>query len=124
MNGERTRNSARSNEDLILHKEIVADVRGAMLDDRLFDRLAETFRAMGYVTRLKILYALSRRELCVGDLAGLLDMTPSAVSHQLRILRNLRLVKNRKEGKIIYYSLDNGYVMELLDRGLERIKKP
>lgn len=106
----------------IIHDEAVDQVRTRMLPEQLFDRLAETFQAMGQATRVKILYALSQQELCVCDLAGLLDTTPSAISHQLRILRNLRLVKNRKDGKVVFYSLDDDHIAALFEQGLDHVR--
>lgn len=85
-------------------------------------RLAETFKTLGDGTRIKIVHALSRAELCVGDLAALLEMSPSAISHQLRILRNLKLVKYKKEGKMVFYSLDDEHIIGLFNQGLEHIR--
>ncbi|MGM0499376.1 MAG: ArsR/SmtB family transcription factor [Bacillota bacterium] len=86
----------------------------------VFD-LAELFKTMGDPTRIKILYALKERELCVCDLSELLDMSSSAISHQLRVLRNNKLVKYRKEGRSVYYSLDDDHVMCLFGQGLEHV---
>ena len=85
--------------------------------------LAEMFGAFGDPTRLKLLCALAQGELCVGDLAMLLEVSPSAVSHQLRGLRALRLVKFRREGKMIYYTLDDDHVQTLLDVGLMHVRE-
>ncbi len=84
--------------------------------------LAETFAALGDATRVRMLDLLSRKELCVHDLAGLLEMTPSAVSHQLRYLRALRLVKCRREGKNALYSLDDEHIINLFGEGLEHVR--
>jgi DNA-binding transcriptional ArsR family regulator len=89
-------------------------------DDVVYD-LAELFKIMGDPTRIKILYALKERELCVCDLSELLDMSASAISHQLRVLRNNKLVKYRKEGRSVYYSLDDDHVMCLFGQGLEHV---
>lgn len=83
--------------------------------------LAELFKTMGDPTRIKILYALKEKELCVCDLSQLLQMSSSAISHQLRILRNNKLVKYRKEGRSVYYSLDDDHVMCLFGQGLEHV---
>ncbi|MBI3912334.1 MAG: helix-turn-helix transcriptional regulator [Armatimonadetes bacterium] len=83
--------------------------------------LAETFAMMGDPTRLKILYALSLAELCVCDLAALLNVTVSAVSHQLRLLRGMRLVRYRREGRLAYYSLDDHHIEALMAQGLEHV---
>ncbi|RAK09397.1 ArsR family transcriptional regulator [Halanaerobium saccharolyticum] len=91
-----------------------------LADDVVYD-LAELFKTMGDPTRIKILYALKERELCVCDLSELLDMSSSAISHQLRVLRNNKLVKYRKEGRSVYYSLDDDHVMCLFGQGLEHV---
>jgi len=85
--------------------------------------LAETFKVLGDPTRIKIAFALSREELCVCDLASLLGASPSAVSHSLRALRQLRLVRFRREGKIAYYSLDDDHLRQLLDLGFEHVEE-
>lgn len=85
------------------------------------ERLAALFRALSDPTRVRIISALSHSELAVGHLVGLLDMTQSAVSHQLRTLRELRLVRKRRVGKHIYYTLDDEHIHDLYHRGLEHI---
>jgi ArsR family transcriptional regulator len=89
-------------------------------DDRLFD-LADLFRVFGDSTRVRILYALFESELCVCDLSELLGMTQSAVSHQLRTLKDAKLVRARREGKSIFYALDDDHVRQLLSVGLEHL---
>jgi len=86
-------------------------------------RLAETFKVLGDPTRMKIIFALSLEELCVCDIANLLGTTKSAVSHQLRVLRNMRLVKYRKDGKMVYYSLDDGHINHLIEEGLRHVEE-
>ncbi len=103
--------------------EKVARVRALMIPDRLMQDLAETFKALGEPTRVKILFALSQEELCVCDLANLLGLTKSAVSHQLRILRSMKLVKYRKDGKMVYYSLDDDHIKNLFDEGLKHVEE-
>jgi DNA-binding transcriptional ArsR family regulator len=93
-----------------------------MIQQDIASELAETFAALGDATRVKMLDLLSRRELCVHDLAGLLEMTPSAISHQLRYLRALRLVKCRREGKNTLYSLDDEHIITLFGEGLEHVR--
>ena len=83
--------------------------------------LSQTFKALGDPTRLRIIDALSKSELCVCDIAEILGMSQSAISHQLRVLRNLRLIKYRKEGKLAIYSLDDDHVLQLFNQGLEHI---
>nr|WP_230869803.1 metalloregulator ArsR/SmtB family transcription factor [Iocasia fonsfrigidae] len=89
-------------------------------EDVVYD-LAEIFKTIGDPTRIKILYALKERELCVCDLSELLEMSSSAISHQLRVLRNNKLVKFRKEGRSVYYSLDDDHVLTLFCQGLEHV---
>jgi DNA-binding transcriptional ArsR family regulator len=86
------------------------------------ERLAQTFRAMADPTRVRILSALAETELCVGDLATVLGMSVSAISHQLRLLRELRVVRKRRDGKHIYYTLDDEHIRDLFQRGLEHVQ--
>ncbi|MFQ5862012.1 MAG: ArsR/SmtB family transcription factor [Candidatus Brocadiales bacterium] len=98
-------------------------VEKRMQADGIINSLAETFQVLGDPTRIKIIFALSQKELCVCDLAGLLGLSSSAVSHQLRVLRNLRLVKYRKKGRIAYYSLDDSHISRLFKEGLKHVKE-
>ncbi len=109
-------------EVFLADDQAVAAARESMLPDSVVADLAETFRVLGDPTRVKILRALSEQELCVCDLAALLETTPSAVSHQLRLLRHLHLAKARKSGRMVYYSLDDEHVMDLFNRGLEHVE--
>jgi len=86
-------------------------------------KVSETFRVLGDLSRTKIISALVIQELCVCDIAALLNTTKSAVSHQLRILRNMRLVKYRKEGKMVFYSLDDHHINSLIDECLRHVKE-
>ena len=86
-------------------------------------KLAEIFKVLGDTTRAKILLSLSKGELCVCDIAHVLNLSISAVSHQLRLLRNLRLVKYRDEGKMAFYALDNGHIIKLINEGIRNIGK-
>jgi ArsR family transcriptional regulator len=104
-----------------IHEDLVAQVRRQMQTDDVFVSLAELFAAMGDPTRVRLIYALAQRELCVCDLAAVLGLSVSAVSHQLRLLRSLRLVKYRREGRLAYYSLDDGHVEMLLRQGLDHV---
>ena len=97
--------------------------RGRLLGERSVAALAETFRALGDATRVRILDALSRAELCVQDLAGLLGLTQSAVSHQLRLLRGMRLVRARRDGRLVYYALDDDHIVKLFKQGLEHVEE-
>lgn len=89
-------------------------------EEQLFD-LAELFKIFGDSTRIKILYILFESEMCVCDIADILGMTVSAISHQLRILKNAKLVKNRREGKSLYYSLADNHISLILGQGMEHI---
>ena len=91
-------------------------------DEYLYD-LAELFKIFGDSTRIKILYALIESELCVGDIAQLLNLSQSAVSHQLRILKDAKLVKFRRDGKTIFYSLDDEHVRNILSMGMEHVEE-
>ena len=99
----------------------VARGRELLLDDEVYFELAETFRALADSSRVKIVSSLLQQELCVCDLAAVVGMSESAVSQHLRILRNLRLVKTRREGKLVYYALDDAHVRELLDVSLNHL---
>lgn len=103
-------------------EERVTAVRCQMVPHAVFVALAETFQAMGDPTRVKLLFALSRSELCVCDLAALLGVSVSAVSHQLRLLRSLRLVRSRREGRRVYYTLDDDHIRTLFQQGLEHME--
>ena len=106
-----------------MHQEIVERVNAAMpAEETLFD-LAELFKIFGDSTRIKILYVLFESEMCVCDIAQLLNMTSTAVSHQLRILKGNKLVKSRREGKNIFYSLADGHVTSILDQGMEHVSE-
>ncbi len=92
-------------------------------EEKLYD-LAELFKVFGDTTRVKIISALFEAEMCVCDIAELLSMTQSAISHQLRVLRQARLVKHRKEGKVVFYSLDDEHIKTIFNQGLEHILEP
>lgn len=103
------------------HEEIVEKVQKEMPDeDTLYD-LTELFRIFGDSTRIRILYVLFEAEMCVCDIAALLGMTQSAISHQLRALKNAKLVTSRREGKTVFYSLADDHVKTIIDQGLEHI---
>lgn len=106
---------------VFVDKEKVQTIQKNISPDKTLHVLADTFKLLGEPTRLKILLALSMEELCVNDIAAFLGMTRSAVSHQLRLLKSSRLVKFRRAGKRVYYSLDDQHVKHLLKDGLEHI---
>ena len=108
-------------ECLHLHQEAVDKVLGEMpADETLYD-LAELFKIFGDSTRIKILYALFEAELCVCDISQLVGVSQTAISHQLRILKNAKLVKFRREGKTVFYSLADDHVRRIIDQGMEHI---
>jgi ArsR family transcriptional regulator len=102
----------------IIHEDQVRLAQAELVDEAHAARLASLFQALSDPTRLRMISALCNHELCVCDLAAVLVMTQSAISHQLRILRDLRLVKARKAGRIVYYSLDDEHIRDLYLRGL------
>lgn len=101
----------------------VTAARRSIYDHTTLTGLSETFKMLGDPTRLKICLALARRELCVGDLASMLGLTDSAVSHQLRLLRTLRLVRQRRDGKLIYTRLDDEHIEELIRLGVRHVSE-
>jgi ArsR family transcriptional regulator len=101
-----------------IHEDVVAAVREKMPDEVSLYDLAELFKVFGDTTRIRILWALSEAEMCVCDIAALLNMTSSSISHQLRVLKQARLVKPRKDGKIVYYALDDEHVRQIFGAGL------
>lgn len=101
----------------IIHDEIVRQVRSRMPQAEKILDLADFFRVLGDSTRIGILYVLKNSEMCVCDISAVLKMTHSAVSHQLRILKQARLVRYRKEGKVVYYTLDDKHIDAILDVG-------
>ena len=105
------------------YEDVVRSVTEKMpKEDQLYD-LAEIFKVFGDSTRIKILYVLFEAEMCVCDIAQLLNMNQSAISHQLRILKQNRLVKNRREGKAVFYSLADSHVKTILSQGMEHISE-
>jgi ArsR family transcriptional regulator, lead/cadmium/zinc/bismuth-responsive transcriptional repressor len=98
-------------------------LRRQPLSDASASALAETFRALGDLTRVRMLDALARSELCVQDLAARLHLTESAVSHQLRLLRNMRLVRTRRDGRLVFYALDDRHIVGLFEQGLQHVEE-
>ena len=107
----------------VVHLDRVARARDEAVSQREVERLALTYKALGDPTRLKMVMALSGGEMCVCDLAAFLGLTESAVSHHLRRLKDLALVKSRREGQILYYSLDDDHVSKILKIGLDHIRE-
>lgn len=107
----------------VIHQDVVNEVKEKMPQEETLYDLAELFKVFGDSTRIRILWALDEAEMCVCDIAVLLNMTQSAISHQLRVLKQANLVKNRRDGKIVYYSLDDDHVKQIFDQGLVHINE-
>jgi ArsR family transcriptional regulator len=103
----------------VIHQDAVNKALKGMPATEVLFELAEFFRIFGDSTRVGILYALRNTEMCVCDISAVLNMTQSAVSHQLRLLKQARLVRNRRDGKIVYYQLDDEHIDEILNLGIE-----
>lgn len=107
----------------VIHEDVVNKVRSCIPKEEILYDLADLFKIFGDTTRIKILCALFQAEMCVCDIATLLGMTQSSISHQLRVLKQARLVKYRKAGKVVYYSLDDEHVKSIFDQGLIHINE-
>ena len=105
----------------VIHQDKVDFAKDKMPKDDIVYKAGDFFKVIGDKTRIKILLALFESELCVCDISVILEMSQSAISHQLRVLKQSGLVKNRKDGKIVYYSLDDDHVKNILDQGIEHI---
>ena len=105
----------------MVHKEMVQDTLSKMPENETLNNLADLFKIMGDTTRCKLLFALLQNEMCVCDLANVLSMTKSSISHQLSKMKEVGLVKCRKEGKTVYYSLDDCHISEIFEVGLKHI---
>lgn len=110
-------------EFMHVHQEIVDSVEKILPDEQQLLDLSEFFKVFGDSTRIKILYVLSRSEMCVCDIATLLQMGQSAISHQLRVLKQMRLVKFRRDGKTVFYSLSDDHIQTILAQGMEHISE-
>lgn len=110
-------------QSTVINETKVKKIKKQMLQEDTILKLSETFGALSEPTRVKILHALSNSELCVCDISAILDMSISAVSHQLRVLRNMRLVKFRKDGKMVYYSLDDKHIGKLFKIAHEHVSE-
>ena len=111
------------NEICVVNNNLVQKIKKNMLDEDKIIDLSELFKVFGDFTRMKIICALLQGELCVCDIANVTDMSVSAISHQLRILKQAKLVKYKKIGKIVYYSLDDEHVYEIFKKGCEHINE-
>lgn len=110
-------------EFICIHENVVKKVQDHMpTEEKLID-LADFFKVFGDTTRIKILYVLFQSEMCVCDIANLLNMTQSAISHQLRTLKQMQLVKFRREGKTVFYSLSDSHIKTIINQGMEHINE-
>ncbi len=123
MSEKATRTSGDTYEIQFVDEQKVENVRKAMKPAEAVNTLAETFKILGDPTRIKIAFALSREELCVCDIANLLGVSQSAVSHSLRTLRQMKLVRFRREGKTAYYALDDEHITDLLEQGFRHVEE-
>ncbi len=105
----------------IVHKDMVDDTLSKMPESETLNKLADFFKIMGDATRCKLLFALLQNEMCVCDLANVLSMTKSSISHQLSKMKDVGLVKCRKSGKTVYYSLDDNHISEIFEVGIEHV---
>lgn len=117
------KNKVESCNCTIIHEDIVSKAKENMPKEEVLYDLAELFKVFGDSTRIKIIYSLFASEMCVCDIAALLNMNQSAISHQLRVLKQARLVKYRKEGKAVYYSLDDEHIKMIFDCGLSHLSE-
>ena len=108
-------------DGLEIHEDLLSKVREQMPDEEKLYDLAELFKVFGDSTRIRILYVLFEAEVCVCDLAEVLNMTQSAISHQLKILKQAKLVKSRREGKQVFYSLADEHVRTIIGQGMDHI---
>ena len=106
-----------------IHQDIIETVRENMPEEDILVDLAELFKVLGDQTRIKIIFILFKEEMCVCDIAELVGMTQSAISHQLRLLKQSKLVKFRREGKTIFYSLDDEHIEQIVKKGSEHIEE-
>lgn len=116
-------NDADQCDYMFVHKEIVQKVRHVMPEEEELSDLSDFFKVFGDSTRIRILYVLSQSEMCVCDIASLLQMGQSAISHQLRVLKQMRLVKSRRDGKTVFYSLADDHIETILAQGMEHISE-
>ena len=110
-------------ESVVIHKEVVENIKTKMPDDTSLNELADFFKIFGDSTRVRILWALSLNQMCVCDIAALLNMSQSSISHQLRVLKQNKFVKNRRDGKVVYYSLLDEHISYILKQGLTHISE-
>ena len=120
---KRVKNRDANCQTFYINEEKVKAVQRMMEANEVFVRVAQTFKALSDFTRAKIIFALYKEELCVCELAAILNMSQSAVSHQLRVLRNLNLVRYRKDGRVVYYSLNDEHIENLFEECLRHVRE-
>lgn len=108
-------------ESTIIHQDVIEKVKNELKSEEILYDLGDFFKILGDTTRIKILSALSKSQMCVCDIAALFGMSHSAISHQLRVLKQGKLVKHKKQGKVVYYSLDDEHVKNIIEQGLTHI---
>lgn len=118
-----TKNTLPICEETILHEDVIQKVKAQMPSADSVMRVSELFKVFGDITRVNIICVLFKSEMCVCDIATLLGMTHSAISHQLRVLKSARLVKYRREGKAVFYSLDDEHISEIFDLALRHVSE-
>ena len=105
----------------VIHEEVVEKIKKEMIEEDILIDVADFFKVLGDSTRSKIMFALDKREMCVCDLSALLNMTKSAISHQLKVLRDAKLVNFRRDGKMVYYFLADNHVREVFEKAVEHV---
>ena len=110
-------------DTVVVHEDVIEKIQQTMPEEATLKELADFYKVFGDFTRVRILYVLLQQEVCVCDLAAILGMTQSAVSHQLRVLKQAQLVKNRREGKTVFYSLADNHIQTILNQGMEHIEE-
>ena len=105
----------------VIHEEVVEEVKKQMIEEDILIDVADFFKVLGDSTRSKIMFALDKKEMCVCDLSALLNMTKSAISHQLKVLRDAKLVNFRRDGKMVYYFLADNHVREVFEKAIEHV---
>jgi DNA-binding transcriptional ArsR family regulator len=118
-----SQNNLEQCEYICVHEDIVKEVQKNMPSEEALIDLADFFKVFGDTTRIRILYVLFQSEMCVCDISNLLNMTQSAISHQLRTLKQLQLVKYRREGKTVFYSLSDDHIKIIINQGMEHINE-
>ena len=123
MNEDMNEKNSEQAEYMHADSGIIEKVNETMPDEEILYDLAELFKIFGDSTRIKILYVLFESEMCVFDISQLLNMSMSAISHQLRMLKQMKLVTNRREGKTVFYSLADGHIKTIVNQGMEHIRE-